>query len=376
MILDPGWIGGPCSSVQDCSFAGAVCLTGSHGYPGGMCTEACTLTCPDMTGPLDSVTFCIDDGAGSSGICVSRCDHTLSPTGCRAGYVCLPERRMNEPTTVIHACVPISGVPGQAVPADDIGSPCSLDSDCARGTCLTDLPSGYCTQEACDTLGCPGQSRCEQIGGTQETYYVCAKACSSNADCRASEGYTCGNDHTCWGPPATPAVCDLSGGPADCTPHAAGSSANFIVVTKHSRRLTLCQGMTARGSFCVGLGASPVLDKERAGDRRTPEGVFYVPSKNPMSQYYKAFVLSYPDIPHAMRGLAAGIITQSEYDLIASAQSMHTLPPQDTGLGGWVEIHGDGSSSDWTWGCIANDNSTIDILWPVINEGDTVVVLH
>lgn len=373
--LNPGWIGGSCQSDADCPFSGGRCLENASGWPGGTCTEDCTRTCPDQTGPLNSVTFCIDDGNGdANGLCLSRCDFTLSPTGCRDGYVCLADKRMSQPSVVRHVCVPPSGVPGRPIPAFDIGDSCATDSDCNRSTCLTSMPGGYCTQESCQVVGCPTGSRCFNIGGTED-YYACIQDCTSSAMCRMAEGYACDTDSTCWPTPPPPGVCDLNGGASDCSPYAAQASTDFVVVTKHLRRITLCQGATARGSYCVGLGSAPVGDKEREGDRRTPEGVFYIPRRLPTSQYYKAFLISYPDASDAARGLSQGIITQAEYNAIIAAQNARTEPPQNTGLGGLVEIHGNGSGADWTWGCVAADDTTIDVLWPVLGVGDTVVIL-
>ena len=372
--LNPGWIGGACSTAADCSYMDGICLGAADGYPGGTCSQSCTLTCPDQSGPLNSVTFCIDDGVGD-GACVSRCDFTLSPTGCRAGYACLPERRMNQASVIRRACVPIAGVPGRPPPPFDIGAACAADTDCARGTCLTGLPAGYCTQESCDVVGCPSGSRCWNLGG-QEEYYACLQDCTQSSQCRGADGYLCDVDATCWtAPPTSTGLCNLTGGAGDCSAWAAQASTDFVVVTKHLRRLTLCRGATAQGSYCAGLGSSPVGDKEREGDRRTPEGVFYIPRKIPNSSYYKAFLISYPDAADAQRGLAAGIITRSEHDAIVRAQAARSEPPQQTGLGGLVEIHGNGSGSDWTWGCVATEDTTIDRLWTAIDVGDTVVVL-
>lgn len=375
-VLNPGWIGGPCQTSADCPFTGGFCLTGAQGWPSGTCSQSCTRTCPDQAGPLNSVTFCIDDGNGdATGECVSRCDFTLSPTGCRSGYVCLPEKRISEATTVRNVCVPVSGVPGRAAPAFDIGAACATPSDCNRNTCITALPGGYCTQEACNIVGCPSGASCWNLGGTQETFFACLKNCSTGTQCRTGEGYQCDGDSTCWALPPPPPVCDLTGGPTDCSPYAAMATQDFVVVTKHSRRLTLCRGATAVGSYCVGLGTVPVGDKEREGDRKTPEGVFYIPRKIPNSEYYKAFLISYPDSADAQRGYAAGLITAAERDAIIAAQNAQSEPPQNTNLGGLIEIHGNGSGQDWTWGCIAADDSTIDVLWPTIDVGETVVVL-
>jgi hypothetical protein len=289
--------------------------------------------------------------------------------------VCLPEKRMNQSSVVRQSCVPIAGVPGRATPPFDIGAACISGSDCNRASCITDLPSGYCTQERCNIVGCPSGSTCFNIGGN-EGYYTCLRDCTASGQCRQSDGYQCDSDNTCWPAPQPPGVCNLQGGALDCAPFAAMASRDFVVVTKSLRRLTLCDGSTSRGSYCVGLGLSPVLDKEREGDRRTPEGVFYVPRKLPNSDYYKAFLISYPDNADAARGLAAGLITQAEHDAIVAAQTARREPPQNTALGGLIEIHGFGAGSDWTWGCVATDNSTIDLLWPVIDVGETVVILH
>jgi hypothetical protein len=373
--LNPGWIGGACQTSADCPFTDGECLTEADGWPQGTCTAPCSQFCPDQSGPLNAVTFCIDDGDGdASGACLSRCDFTLSPTGCREGYVCLPEKRMNQPSVVRYACVPNTGVPDRAAPAFDIGAPCTTAADCERNTCITDLPGGYCTQEACDVVGCPAGSACFGLG--QEGFNVCLETCTVSNECRTSEGYACDTDSTCWYLPPPAGTCDLADAAADCADYAAQATPTFVVVTKHLRRLAHGSGPTLLGADCVGLGSSPVEDKEREGDRRTPEGVFYIPRTIPNSQFYKAFLLSYPDIEDAMRGLAAGLITQSEYNAIVAAQNAGTEPPQHTNLGGLIEIHGGGSGGDWTWGCIAMDNSAIDILWPTLDAGDTIVVLH
>lgn len=374
-MLNPEWIGGPCQTVSDCPFTDGQCLPGADGYPGGMCTAPCAQFCPDQQGPLLTQTFCIDDGPTTGpGTCVSRCDFTLSATGCRAGYVCLPEKRMNESSSVRYACLPQGGVPGRPVPPFDIGNACATASDCAHNACITGLPGGYCTQEACNIVSCPIGSRCFTLG--LEDVHVCLETCASSSSCRQSDGYTCDTDNTCWYAPPPPPPCELTNPDADCAQYSSQSSQDFVVVTKHKRRLVMCDGATSLGAFCIGLGASPIADKEREGDRRTPEGVFYVPRRIPSSQFYKAFLLSYPDSGDATRGLAAGLITQSEHDAIVSAQNAHVEPPQGTNLGGLIEIHGNGDGSDWTWGCIAAEDATIDVLWSFLDVGETIVVLH
>src|SRR5207245_1404174 len=105
-----------------------------------------------------------------------------------------------------------------------------------------------------------------------------------------------------------------------------------------------------------GLGLDPVSPKVREGDNATPEGEFYVCVKNPQSKYYLSLGISYPAPADADRGLRSGVITPSQHEAIVHAHRGHTTPPRNTSLGGQVFIHGRGSSSDWTWGCVALDD--------------------
>ena len=109
---------------------------------------------------------------------------------------------------------------------------------------------------------------------------------------------------------------------------------------------------------------------------RTPEGTFFVTRRNPSSQYYRAFVISYPGPVHALRGLEAGIITEAQYETIVRAHQEGREPPQGTALGGLIEIHGSGSGrrTAWTRGCIALRNVHMDELWEIVQVGTPVVI--
>jgi hypothetical protein len=147
-----------------------------------------------------------------------------------------------------------------------------------------------------------------------------------------------------------------------------------IVVRKSARELTLFAGEKAVRVYRVGLGFNPEGDKVRQGDGRTPEGNFYVCVKNPNSKYYLSLGLSYPNKEHAGRGLGSALITRAQYDQIMSAIKAKTRPPWNTPLGGEVFIHGRGSKSDWTFGCIALDDNDMKELFDAIPKGAPVLV--
>jgi len=148
-----------------------------------------------------------------------------------------------------------------------------------------------------------------------------------------------------------------------------------IVVKKAERKLFLYSNNKIVRTYHVGLGLSPVGDKVREGDRRTPEGDFYIFTKNDKSAFYLSLGVSYPNARHAKRGLRDGLITKVQYDAITRALQAKTAPPQNTALGGDIYIHGNGAGSDWTWGCVALENEDVRELFNAVPVGTPVTIL-
>ena len=147
-------------------------------------------------------------------------------------------------------------------------------------------------------------------------------------------------------------------------PHSAAElSKPRIEVFKAKRELHLFDGDRLIKTYRVALGTNPVSPKERQGDRATPEGSYFICHKNPQSQYHLSLAISYPGPADAERGLKAGLISEKESKAITKADSQRNTPPWDTKLGGEVFVHGKGSASDWTLGCIALDDSDIEDLY-------------
>lgn len=147
-----------------------------------------------------------------------------------------------------------------------------------------------------------------------------------------------------------------------------------IVVNKGWRQLLLYSSDRLVRTYRIGLGLSPDGDKVRQGDRRTPEGEFYVFTKNSKSAFYLSLGLSYPNAAHAERGLRVGLITRAQYDAIMRALRVKKGPPQNTLLGGDIYIHGLGAQSDWTWGCVALENEDIRELYDAVKVGTPVTI--
>ncbi|MBF0518341.1 MAG: L,D-transpeptidase [Nitrospirae bacterium] len=107
-----------------------------------------------------------------------------------------------------------------------------------------------------------------------------------------------------------------------------------------------------------------IFPKRVKGDRRTPEGIYYIADINPVSRYGRdpdtgeglpSFLISYPNQMDAWRGLTDGRICIKEYNRITEAIEHREVPPQNTPLGSLIMIHG-GGETDWTAGCVALSN--------------------
>src|SRR5688572_8997508 len=107
-----------------------------------------------------------------------------------------------------------------------------------------------------------------------------------------------------------------------------------IVVMKSKRRMELQSDGSVVRVYQIGLGLNPVPDKIRQGDRATPEGEFYVFTKNNKSAFYLSLGISYPNVEDAERGLRDGLISRAQHDAIIRAIKRKATPPQNTGLGG------------------------------------------
>lgn len=126
----------------------------------------------------------------------------------------------------------------------------------------------------------------------------------------------------------------------------------LLVAVKSSRRLMLFSDGRLEACWRIGLGFSPVGDKEVEGDGRTPEG-WYATSDKPWSTFDDAIAIHYPNAEDADAAWRDGKISRRLRDQIREATARRDVPPQHTAMGGAVLIHGGGSSSDWTLGCMA-----------------------
>lgn len=148
-----------------------------------------------------------------------------------------------------------------------------------------------------------------------------------------------------------------------------------LIIKKENRELQVFDGARLIKTYAVVLGFTPKGDKKEAGDGKTPEGEFYIFTKNDSSKFYLSLGISYPNIEDARRGLQQNLISPAEHDEIIKTITEKQMPPQNTKLGGEIYIHGGGTLKDWTAGCVALKNEEMQELFDAIPLGTTVQIM-
>jgi murein L,D-transpeptidase YafK len=139
--------------------------------------------------------------------------------------------------------------------------------------------------------------------------------------------------------------------------------ADFIRVDKSERRLELLRDDKVIATFSVALGRSPVGDKEREGDMRTPEGRYVIDWRNPKSGYHLSLHISYPDKNDRAAAKAAGVPPGG--DVMIHAQPNGYALPASLLL----------QQTDWTYGCIAVSNADMDEIWKAVPDGTPIEIM-
>lgn len=134
-----------------------------------------------------------------------------------------------------------------------------------------------------------------------------------------------------------------------------------IVVCKSKRQMMVYSSGELLKIYRISLGRQPVGAKEFEGDRKTPEGVYFINDRNPNSGYHKNLGISYPD-----------------RDDLENANRLGKP------AGGDIKIHGLRNKAgfvgkfhrlcDWTMGCIAVTDKEIDELYGAVKIGAQIEI--
>ncbi|HHW07160.1 MAG TPA: L,D-transpeptidase [Clostridia bacterium] len=158
----------------------------------------------------------------------------------------------------------------------------------------------------------------------------------------------------------------------------------LLYVDKSDLTLTLYEGNIPLKTYRVAMGPNYLAGaKLREGDKRTPEGRYFISEKRivfPADPLLGSrwLGISYPLAKDVARGYAEGIITGEEYRELMEMAGAGKLLPQKTPLGGEIGIHGghrEEKEATWTLGCIALTNRDVEELYPYIAVGTPIIIV-
>ncbi|WP_372752892.1 L,D-transpeptidase family protein [Labilibaculum sp.] len=137
----------------------------------------------------------------------------------------------------------------------------------------------------------------------------------------------------------------------------------IILVDKMAHQCIVYQNGKQLRGFTVELGVNWMGDKRHKGDKATPEGIYQVIQKKNSLQtkFHKALLLNYPN--------------HEDKERFSEDQKKGLLSFQ-THIGNLIEIHGCGGKGiDWTDGCVALKNDDMDVLYRIVDDGASVIIV-
>lgn len=137
--------------------------------------------------------------------------------------------------------------------------------------------------------------------------------------------------------------------------------ADKVVIEKALRKLHLMRNGKAFRTFKIALGLRPVGDKKKEGDFKTPEGSYYLDSRNQNSEFFLSIRVSYPDAADVREA------NQSGNDP-GGAIMIHGQPNEPTRSETYYR------TQDWTNGCIAVSNSDMIDIWLMTGENTPIEI--
>jgi murein L,D-transpeptidase YafK len=142
-----------------------------------------------------------------------------------------------------------------------------------------------------------------------------------------------------------------------------------LYISKSAYKLTLVYDAKKIKEYPIVLGADPINDKLREGDRRTPEGKFKIKSLYPHQAWSKFIWIDYP--------------TADSWEKHNRAKVAGKINASDN-IGGQIGIHGVPEGSDqlvnnninWTLGCISLKIKDINEIFSVVQTGTPIEISH
>jgi murein L,D-transpeptidase YafK len=134
-----------------------------------------------------------------------------------------------------------------------------------------------------------------------------------------------------------------------------------VIVLKSQHKLILLRNTEELRSYPIAIGRNPVGAKSRAGDHKTPEGIYVVDGRNVKSGFHLALHISYPNAEDRQRAAVGGFSPGGDIMIHGIKNRL-----------GWIgRFH---RLIDWTDGCVAVTNAEMDQIWDLVPTGTPVEI--
>ena len=142
-----------------------------------------------------------------------------------------------------------------------------------------------------------------------------------------------------------------------------------LIVEKSKYRLTVYYQNKPIKAYAIALGGNPKDDKLRQGDKRTPEGKFRIKELYYHDLWSKFIWLDYPTVD-----------SWRKHNLAKARGEINKFDS----IGGEIGIHGVEQGQDWlidrrinwTLGCVSLKNRDINEIYPLLQRGTAIEILH
>ncbi len=138
-------------------------------------------------------------------------------------------------------------------------------------------------------------------------------------------------------------------------------SVDKVLVVKSERKLHLLSRGQALKSYRISLGKQANGAKQHEGDRRTPEGLYWIDWRKTSDKYQLSMHISYPN--------ARDLALAREQGVEPGGMIMIHGTPLDEEYPEWF-FH----TLDWTEGCIAMQNSDMREVWELVKDGTLIEI--
>jgi murein L,D-transpeptidase YafK len=141
-----------------------------------------------------------------------------------------------------------------------------------------------------------------------------------------------------------------------------GNYADLVVVKKSERKLYLYANNQLIKEYNIVLGGNTKGAKTQEGDKKTPEGVYWLDYKNMRSRFYRSIHISYPNKQDIANAKKLGVSPGGDI-------MIHGQVPKSSDPMLWFKTVG-----NWTAGCIALSNKDMDELFNLIKIPTKIVI--